>query len=298
MRRSIYYFICILLAVGGLAVFLYLYGSSIKAERVVAKGISTFRAYAGEAEVAGEGDKSGNLNALLAEMQAYNQIIYENGQADLVDPFSYEQAVVNLQSFGLDTDILGYMNIPKMGVELPIYLGANKANMAKGTSNLGATSLPVGGENTNAVFAAHRGYSGAAMFRDIELLESGDQVYITNLWETLVYEVTEIKIIQPTDIDEVLIRPGKDMITLITCHPYTKNYQRYAVFCERTVYSEAEAADEAGPMLWNRLADYVWQSESEQLIMVEQVVPPLGIIISVSLLAVIIIKMLQYRKKR
>ena len=71
------------------------------------------------------------------------------------------------------------------------------------------------------------------MFRDIEALEVGDKIYIENFREKLTYQVTEIRIIEPTDIDQLLIQEGKDMVTLVTCHPYGYNYQRYVVFCER-----------------------------------------------------------------
>ena len=71
------------------------------------------------------------------------------------------------------------------------------------------------------------------MFRDIEMLEIGDEVKITNMWEELIYKVVETKIIRPDEISEVLIQEGRDLITLVTCHPYTKNYQRYVVYCER-----------------------------------------------------------------
>lgn len=95
------------------------------------------------------------------------------------------------------------------------------------------TSYPIGGENTNCVLAAHRGSSRAAMFRDIELLEPGDRIYIENFREPLTYQVVETRVISPTDVQELLIQAGRDLVTLLTCHPYGHNYQRYVVFCER-----------------------------------------------------------------
>lgn len=127
----------------------------------------------------------------------------------------------------------GSVEIPRMGVELPLYLGANEENMRLGAAHLSQTSLPIGGENTNCVIAAHRGYAMAAMFRDIEAMQEGDEVIVTNLWETLTYQVVETKVILPSDTEEVLIREGRDLVTLITCHPYGHNYQRYVVYCER-----------------------------------------------------------------
>jgi len=88
--------------------------------------------------------------------------------------------------------------------------------------------------NTNCVIAGHRGYSGAAYFRYVTELKPGDEVIITNLWETMTYVVTETKIIMPNEVDQILIQEGRDMITLLTCHPYASGgKQRYLVFCDR-----------------------------------------------------------------
>lgn len=96
--------------------------------------------------------------------------------------------------------------------------------------------MPIGGTNTNCVLAGHRGWYGALFFRHIELLEIGDVVLITNLWETLRYTVSEIKVIEPDAIDEILIQPGRDLVTLLTCHPYGSGGRyRYVVYCERMV---------------------------------------------------------------
>ena len=106
--------------------------------------------------------------------------------------------------------------------------------MALGAAVLTQTSIPIGGENTNSVIAGHRGYNGASYFRYIPDLQIGDEVVITNLWETLTYRVAETKIIAPNDVDEILIQDSKDRITLLTCHPYASGgKQRYLVICDR-----------------------------------------------------------------
>ena len=173
--------------------------------------------------------------ALLQAMRDYNERIYAENQIGLSDAWSYQTPSFDLAAYGIEDGIVGVIYIPALDVELPIYLGASNENMAKGAVHLSQTSLPIGGENTNAVIAAHRGWYDAAFFRYIEKLRPGDKLTITNLWETLTYEVTEIKIIDPNDIDEILIQPGKDMVTLLTCHPYASGgRQRYVVYCERT----------------------------------------------------------------
>jgi sortase A len=98
---------------------------------------------------------------------------------------------------------------------------------------LSQTSIPLGGENTNSVIAGHRGWGGASYFRYITKLEVGDEVIITNLWETLTYEVVEIQIIMPNEVEKILIQPGRELVTLMTCHPYASGgRQRYLVICE------------------------------------------------------------------
>lgn len=170
---------------------------------------------------------------LYQELKRRNQELYEEKQKDLKDPFSYEQPTIDLTEYGLEGNIIGFIFIPKMEMELPILLGANTANLREGAVHLTETSYPIGGENTNCVPAAHRGSSRAAMFRDIEKLEIGDEIYIQNFRETLTYRVAELRVISPTDVQELLIQPGRDLVTLITCHPYRHNYQRYVVYCER-----------------------------------------------------------------
>ena len=117
---------------------------------------------------------------------------------------------------------------------MPIFLGATDKHMAEGAAHMSQTSLPIGGENTNCVIAGHRGYGGASYFRYIEKMQVGDSVTITNLWETLEYRVIQIKIIYPYQVEEILIQEGRELLTLLTCHPYASGgKQRFLVICER-----------------------------------------------------------------
>ena len=176
---------------------------------------------------------SNEENELFNKMQSYNEKIYSEGQDNLIDPFSYEVPSFDLLEIGFNNNIIGYLTIPKIDIEIPVYLGATQENKKKGAAHLTQTSIPIGGINTNSVISAHRGMKTHPMFRDIEMLEIGDEVKITNMWGELIYKVIETKIIRPDEISEVLIQEGRDLITLVTCHPYTKNYQRYVVYCER-----------------------------------------------------------------
>lgn len=162
----------------------------------------------------------------------YNQMLYEDGQ-NIVDTFSYQVEEFNLREYGYSENIVAYIDVPKMNITLPIYLGATDANLNKGAALLSKTSIPIGGINSNSVIAAHRGLISNDMFRNIQKLKIGDDIKITNQWEELTYKVCDIKIIDSDDIDSILIQENRDLITLITCHPYRENYQRYVVYAER-----------------------------------------------------------------
>lgn len=174
-------------------------------------------------------------DALYQACFAYNCRIYAASQSGLKNVESYEEYDLGEEAMELLEDgLFGYIEIPAMDVTLPLYLGSSTEHMAAGAAVLGETSAPIGGLNTNAVISGHRGYRGSPYFREIELLEIGDVVYVTNPWETLTYVVSEIDIIDPSDADAVKIQEGRDMITLLTCHPYRSGGKyRYVVYCDR-----------------------------------------------------------------
>lgn len=171
---------------------------------------------------------------LRAELQAYNQRIYTEKQSGFVDLKACEEPAVDLTAYGIDDEIIGVLEVPAMELTMPVYLGASEAHLAAGAAVLGNTSAPVGGENSNCVIAGHRGWRGADYFRHIDRLQVGDAVKLTNLWETLTYTVADIQIIQPHEVEQIKIQPNRDLLTLLTCHPYASGgRQRYVVVCER-----------------------------------------------------------------
>lgn len=172
---------------------------------------------------------------LWEDMVWYNQSIAAQGQSGLSCAYDYQKASFRLADYGLPDEIFGVLSIPAIDLEMPIYLGATEQHMADGAAHLSQTSLPIGGMDTNCVIAGHRGYSGASYFRYLDKLHVGDTVSVTNLWETLTYRVREIRIIDPSDVEEILIQPGRELLTLLTCHPYASGgRQRYVVYCERS----------------------------------------------------------------
>lgn len=231
-----------------------------------------------------------DLDELFNKMQTYNENIFNEGQQNLVDPFSYEVPSFDLLELGFKDNIIGYLTIPKMEIEVPIYLGATQENMKKGAVHLSQTSIPIGGNNTNSVIAAHRGMRSHPMFRDIEILEIGDEIKVTNMWDELIYKVVETKVISPDEVSEVLIQEGRDLITLITCHPYTKNYQRYVVYCEK----QEESSDVEAMDVVNQ--DYENSKKSYNIIDIENFLRGIGIIIIVIFSGYIIYKIIRKNK--
>lgn len=168
-------------------------------------------------------------------MQDYNRDIYRDNQKNLDSQKAYEEPSFMLTDHELEDEIFAVLSIPKLELEMPVFLGATAQHMADGAAQLSQTSIPLGGENTNSVIAGHRGWNGASYFLHIHKLEIGDQIQITNLWETLTYTVSEIQIIEPYEVEKIRIQEGRDLVTLLSCHPPgSGGKQRYLVICERT----------------------------------------------------------------
>ena len=134
-------------------------------------------------------------------------------------------SILNINGNG----IMGYVSIPKLGVEIPVYhtVSAEVLNIACG--HLEGTSLPVGGENTHCVLSAHRGLPHAKLFTELDKMELGDTFQLTVLNRTLTYQVDQIKVVRPNEVDDVQIVPGEDLCTLLTCTPYGINSHRLLV---------------------------------------------------------------------
>ena len=243
--RSLALLLVLFLFAAGLAVFLYpyLWGAMVDREiSLNAQGFLNRAETAPTAEVivtidSIEPTAPENARAypkLWADMVRYNETIYTQGQTGLSCAYDYQKPSFRLMDYGLEDEVFGVISIPAMELEMPIFLGATEQHMADGAAHLSQTSLPIGGDNTNCVIAGHRGYNGASYFRYIDKLKVGDLVSVTNLWERLTYRVCEIKIIDPHDVTEILIQPGRELLTLLTCHPYASGgRQRYVVYCER-----------------------------------------------------------------
>lgn len=220
----------LLLAVflGGLGAFLYPIVNGLLLDRQQSRTAQLFLSREQAVESPEPADP------LRVAMEAYNLRIFEEGQAGFNSVDAYETPSFLLSDYGLEEEVFGVISIPSLNVEMPIYLGASAENLALGAAHLSQTSLPIGGENTNCVIAGHRGWRGGAYFRDIPRLKTGDLVQITNLWETLTYQVNEVKTIYPKFNKSLLIQQGQDLLTLMTCEYAPGGVKnRSLVICER-----------------------------------------------------------------
>ena len=140
--------------------------------------------------------------------------------------------------------IMGYVEIPKIQVNFPIYHGTEAEVLDRGVGHLLGSSLPVGGENTHTILSGHSGMASQKMFTDLEQLAQGDVFYLNVLGETLAYQVTEINTVLPYETDLLGIVPGEDLCTLVTCTPYGVNTHRLLVRGSRIPYEEAAVMEE------------------------------------------------------
>ena len=171
---------------------------------------------------------------ILTNAEAYNQRLYDAGNS-LGHNLDGYASQLNLGGMG----IMGYITIQKLGVELPIYHTTNESVLELGVGHLEGTSLPVGGENTHCVLSGHRGLPSAKLFTNLDKMEVGDTFVITVLDRVLTYQVDDISIVLPTQVNDLRIEEGKDYCTLMTCTPYGINTHRLLVRGHRIANAES-----------------------------------------------------------
>lgn len=135
---------------------------------------------------------------------------------------------------------IGYINIPSIDVEIPIYAGTSENILQKGVGHLEGTSLPIGGKNTHSVLTAHSGIPNNRLFTDLNKVKKGDKFYITNIKETIAYKVDNIKVVEPSEFQDLVIFDNHDYATLLTCTPYMVNSHRLLVRGTRVPYSKED----------------------------------------------------------
>jgi sortase A len=185
-----------------------------------------------------EWEAAKKFNSTLEQNNLYGDVF--GASDDNIENTEYWK-VLNIAGDG----IMGYLSIPKINVRLAVYHGTSEEVLQTGIGHLGGTKLPIGGEGTHSVVAAHRGLPSARLFTDIDQLEGGDQFYIHILDEILAYQVDKILPMVDKDdagtLEEALrIEPGADQVTLFTCTPYGVNSHRLLVRGKRVPYSGEE----------------------------------------------------------
>ena len=174
---------------------------------------------------------------------AYNQTILPGAQDE--DSFSKEALLSASENYGsllnlAGDGIMGYVEVPTIGVTLPIFHGTNNSTLERGVGHLLGSSLPVGGESTHSVLTAHSGMASQKMFSDLDRVKIGDIFFLDVLGEKLAYQVDQIKTVLPYDTTFLQTEMGNDLCTLVTCTPFGVNTHRLLVRGTRIEYEEAE----------------------------------------------------------
>ena len=167
--------------------------------------------------------------------KAYNDTL---DPSRLADPYT-EREKKGVENYARMLEVrekIGYIDVPKIGQQIPVYAGTSEDVLQHACGHLEGTSLPIGGKDTHAVITAHRGLPQVKLFRDLDKMEVGDLFFFTNVKETLAYKVDQILVVEPWDFEPVLVVEGKDLMTLLTCTPYMINSHRLLVRGHRVPY--------------------------------------------------------------
>ena len=176
---------------------------------------------------------------ILAQADKYNRELAKHGVRWTMTEEEIEDYMKELDIN--DSGIMGYIDIPKINITLPVYHGTDEAVLQIAIGHLSGTSLPVGGKSTHCIVSGHRGLPSARLFTDIDKMAEGDSFTITVLSRTVTYEVDQIRIVEPTDLSDLQINRGKDYCTLITCTLYGINTHRLLVRGHRVENAQGDA---------------------------------------------------------
>lgn len=246
------------------AVILFLFALGLTLYPVISNHVN--QKYASEIHTAYQEAMAQTDDAALLEARQqacfYNESIVP-GTAE-ADAYSQESLIAASENYEDLLNItgegtMGYVRIPRIQVNLPIYHGTGNDSLDRGVGHLLGSSLPVGGENTHTILTGHCGMASQKMFTDLELLTVGDVFYLNVLDETLAYQVDEINTVLPHDTSLLGIVDGKDLCTLVTCTPYGVNSHRLLVCGSRIPYEEAEEIEESSEEA--PLTESTWENQ-------------------------------------
>ena len=206
------------------------------------------------------------LDRVKKEAQEYNT---RRGKARNAPKQDEYQSLLNVN----DDGIMGYIEIPKLHIYMVIYHGTGAVELEKGAGHMERTSLPIGGSDTHAVITGHRGLPSAELFTELDKMEEKDVFYLHILDETLAYEVDQIEVVLPDQVNEVEVVAGQDLVTLVTCTPYGINSHRLLVTGKRIPY-EQKVTNKSQQVMQS-----VWQWLLEQKLLLISIIIILMIII-------------------
>ncbi|KEK24388.1 class C sortase [Bacillus gaemokensis] len=242
MKRNII-FGCVFLL--GLSIFLYPTVSNWLATRAHYSEVSTY-----DEKV--KALQKEEIERREREAEEYNKKIQNENQS-FSDPFnegknSDSKSYIDVLNLG---EVMGYVEIPKIDVKLPIYHGTSEEVLSRGVGHIEKSSLPVGGESTHTILTGHRGLPSAVLFTDLDKLVESDIFYIHSLDKVLAYQVDQIKVALPNETADLAVVKEKDYATLITCTPYGVNTHRLLIRGHRVPYNskEKEAVSKSKPSM-------------------------------------------------
>lgn len=201
---------------------------------------STIKSYEKQAKTYDQKQK----DKAFQEAKEYNEDLTKSA-VQLTDPFKAKkndgETMIYNNILNLDhSGIMGYLEIPCISVNLPIYHGTDAEILERGVGHLAASSIPVGGKSTHSVLTGHTGLSSAKLFTDLTEMKNDDLFFIHVLDRTLAYKVDQISVVKPEDTEKLQIIDGKDYVTLVTCIPYGVNDHRLLVRGARTKYEKTQ----------------------------------------------------------
>lgn len=268
-KHGLTIFIVLLLLVG-LGVLLYPTMSDWYVRWTLSKEIGNYNAV-----MEGEGE---DFSALWEEAEAYNQyLLGKDFQFAMEDgEQNYVQTLLNPMGNGM----MGYIDIEKIGVHLPVFQGTDETMLQSGAGWWLGSSLPTGGKGTHCIITAHTGLVKAKLFTDIDRLEVGDTFSLSVLDRDMYYVIDQVVIVEPDEIEELLIDPEQDYVTLYTCYPYGVNTQRLLV---RGVRTQPPAVEQVTPA--ETETDWLW-------------IVILAVCLLLALLILLLILLLRRKKRR
>lgn len=287
MKRFTIPLFIVLIFLTGISIVLYPAISNLLYEKNQSRVLAQYDETIGQME-------QGKLDEELQEAQEYNRSLLKS-EAFLTDPFDPELVLdptvvpyanlLNVEGNG----IMGYVEIPKISLNLPIYHGTTAQVLEQGIGHLQNTSLPVGGESTHTVLTGHTGLAGKRIFTDLSQSEVGDVFYLHVLGDILAYQVEAIYIVEPDQTEYLVVEPGRDLATLVTCHPYGINTHRLLVRGTRIPYEQALEQQQTQGDIPQGMS--VWEKEYQKAILI-------CLVVYIFLTAIVLFVLLRRRKKQ